>query len=77
MISELVRTMKTVCVVNVHFSLTSMDTNPSDGVYVNGIFIDGARWDRNRDALSEQRPKVLIEGMPAIHLLVNFSFQSS
>lgn len=48
-----------------------MDTNPADGVYVNGIFIDGARWDRNRGALAEQLPKVLIEGMPAIHLLVN------
>lgn len=48
-----------------------MDSTPADGVYVNGIFIDGARWDRNGGVLSEQTPKVLIEGMPAIHLLVN------
>lgn len=47
-----------------------MNSNPSDGVYVNGIFIDGAKWDRNRGVLAEQSPKVLIEGMPAIHLLV-------
>lgn len=47
-----------------------MDTNPTDGVYVNGIFIDGARWDRSRDVLAEQTPKVLIEGIPAIHLMV-------
>lgn len=48
-----------------------MNSNPSDGVYVNGIFIDGARWDRNRGVLAEQSPKVLIEAMPAMHLVVN------
>lgn len=48
-----------------------MDSSPADGVYVNGIFIDGARWDKNRGVLAEQIPKVLIEGMPAIHLTVS------
>lgn len=47
-----------------------MESNPADGVYVNGIFIDGARWDRHTGVLAEQRPKVLIEGMPVIHLQV-------
>lgn len=29
---------------------------PSDGIYVSGLYIDGARWDRDLQCLSEAFP---------------------
>ena len=45
-----------------------VDEQPADGAYIYGLFVDGARWDRNAGLLAEQKSKVLYDSMPIIWL---------
>ncbi|OAF69622.1 hypothetical protein A3Q56_02624 [Intoshia linei] len=41
---------------------------PSEGVYIYGLFIDGAGWDRRNMKLVEPPPKVLYTQLPVVHV---------
>jgi len=44
---------------------------PAEGVYITGLFIEGAGWDRKNCRLTEAKPKILTEQMPVMHLNAN------
>ncbi|CAG7714181.1 unnamed protein product [Allacma fusca] len=41
---------------------------PAEGVYIYGLFLDGAGWDKNQVRLIESQPKVLFAPLPVVHI---------
>ncbi len=41
---------------------------PAEGVYIYGLFLDGAGWDRKNMKLTESQAKVLYTQLPVAHL---------
>merc|ERR1712036_147029 len=41
---------------------------PAEGVYVHGMFLDGAGWDRKGCKLQESQLKVLFVPLPVVHI---------
>ncbi|XP_068255611.1 dynein axonemal heavy chain 8 [Nyctibius grandis] len=40
----------------------------SEGVYIHGLYLEGAGWDRRRNKLIESTPKILFVQMPVVHI---------
>jgi dynein heavy chain len=45
----------------------SISPPPSDGVYTQGLFLEGARWDKDAHSLAESHPKILFSYAPLMH----------
>jgi dynein heavy chain len=45
------------------------EAGAEDGVYVHGLFLEGARWDETAEALDESRPKVLFSALKPVWIL--------
>ena len=41
---------------------------PADGVYIHGLFLEGASWSKSHSKLIESKPKILFEAMPVMKL---------
>ncbi|XP_056424627.1 dynein axonemal heavy chain 8 isoform X2 [Hyla sarda] len=46
-------------------------TPPSDGVYIHGLFLEGAGWDRRNSKLVECTPRVLFTMLPVVHIFAD------
>ena len=45
---------------------TEIEEAPEDGVYIYGLFMDGARWDRENLCIADQNPSEMYSRMPLI-----------
>ena len=46
-----------------------LKSKPSSGCYIYGLFLEGARWDKRNNTLTDPKPKELFAPMPVIHLV--------
>jgi dynein heavy chain len=47
---------------------TMLTHKPTDGVYIRGLFMEGARWDTALGAINDSLPKQLYTEIPVMHL---------
>ena len=61
-----------------HAEVTDMDRveqatragPPKEGVYIYGLFVEGARWDKANGTFAESEPKRLYASLPILHVTV-------
>ena len=53
-------------------SKRDIDTVPEEGAYINGLFMEGARWNYDKNVIDEALPKVLYDEFPTVKILSNF-----
>ena len=48
--------------------LEDVDAPPADGVYIHGMFVEGARFDPDKNVMAESHPSELFAPMNVVHL---------
>ena len=48
---------------------SQLKTPPEDGCYIQGLYLEGASWDKNKWVLAESKPLQMFSEMPVIHLI--------
>ncbi|KAI8903374.1 dynein heavy chain, N-terminal region 2-domain-containing protein [Gorgonomyces haynaldii] len=49
-------------------STRSAGVRPEEGQYINGLFLEGARWDIKQNSIADSHPRVLYDSLPIIWL---------
>lgn len=57
------------CCPQVTDKATAADVSapPEDGVYIDGLWLEGARWDDAAGCLAESQPGVMAAALPVVH----------
>ena len=55
--------------VTTHFDPADITKRLEQGTYVQGLYIEGARWNQEKDCLDYQMPKELVQEMPLIQII--------
>jgi len=53
---------------------SNISSPPDSGVYVRGLYMDGARWSAEKHSVDEAMPKLLFAEMPIIHVIPSEDF---
>jgi len=56
---------------------SEVEEPPTDGVYIDGFFLDGARWDREAQQIADSRHKQMFDTLPVIHFVPTPNFERS
>jgi dynein heavy chain len=54
-----------------------INTPPLTGVYVYGLFLEGAAWSKTHSRLTESKQKILFDPMPVLHISATSSNEST
>jgi dynein heavy chain len=55
--------------VQPQYEASEVTTPPKDGIFVYGLFIEGAKWNDKEEVLEEQKKSEMHSIMPIIHFL--------
>jgi len=59
-----------------HYNREDVESSPEDGVYVDGLFMDGARWDPEKKMIADSNLGELFSSVPIIHFMPSDTYMT-